>query len=180
MSTNIPEIKPIQLTPEETVLRQQMEAELSEFLCRRGSYTGKAACRLYKSLRRRNAILQIRIDDFTKPYPGGHGKSHQAVFEKNGCKGDDIFEHTRFVPYLRYFMDGPVLPASTIEGFRRILAEDLGTNDMMDQLCKFVRAETRRLQLERSEARKEFWRLAQELGYDHAGTIRDAAGSAGK
>jgi hypothetical protein len=54
-------------------------------------------------------------------------------------------------------------PASTVEGFRKIL---IGTSGMvMDQLCKFVRAETRRLGLERGTAREEFWRLAQEAGY---------------
>jgi hypothetical protein len=51
---------------------------------------------------------------------------------------------------------------------------------VMDQLCKFVRAETRRLGLERGVAREEFWRLAQEVGYLHTATIRDAAGGAGK
>jgi hypothetical protein len=59
------------------------------------------------------------------------------------------------------------------------MIEDSGTSNMvMDQLCKFVRAETRRLKLERDVAREEFWRLAQEVGYVHAATIRDAAASA--
>ena len=78
-------------------------------------------------------------------------------------------------------MDGPALPPNTIEGFRKILIEDSGTSGMvMDQLCKFVRSETRRLGLEKGIAREEFWRLAQELGYAQAGAIRDAAGSAAK
>jgi hypothetical protein len=51
---------------------------------------------------------------------------------------------------------------------------------VMDQLCKFVRTETRRLSLERSVAKEEFWRLAQEVEYSQAEAIRDAAGSAGK
>lgn len=39
-------------------------------------------------------------------------------------------------------MHGPALPADTIEGFRKIIIEDVGTSNMvMDQLCKFVRAE---------------------------------------
>jgi hypothetical protein len=174
---NIPEIKPIQLTPEESALRQQMEAELSG-----GSpYSGKAAHFLLKSLSARGVIPKVRVRDFTEPFPGGRGKSHQDVFVKNGCLGDAVFEHPHFVSYLRYFMNGPALPASTVEGFRKILIEDSGTSGMvMDQLCKFVRAETRRLSLERSVAKEEFWRLAQEVGYLHADTIRDAAGSAAK
>ncbi len=176
-SMDVPEIKPIQLTPEEAALRQQMEAELSSDR----PYSGKAAHRLLKSLSTRGVIPEVRVHDFTKPFPGGHGKSHQDVFVKNGCLGDAIFEHPHFVPYLRYFMDGPALPASTIEGFREILIKDSGTSGMvMDQLCKFVRAESRKLGLERGVAREEFWRLAREVGYPHAGTIRDAAGTAGK
>lgn len=175
-TVKVPEIKAIQLTPDEATLQKQMEAELSGDCC----YTGKPASALFKSLLGRKAIPQIRLDDFTKPFPGGRGKSHRDVFEQNGCEGRAIFEHPHFVPFLRYFIDGPALPAGTIDGFRKILIEDAGTSGMMmDQLCKFVREETRKLHLERQEAREKFWRLAQELGYFHAGTIRDAAGAAG-
>jgi len=174
---NVPEIKPIQLTPEEAALRKQMEAELSG-----GSpYSGKAARSLLESLRTRGVIPEARVRDFTEPFPGGRGKSHKDVFENNGRDGNAIVEHPSFVSYLRYFMDGPALPVSTIDGFRKILIEDAGTSGMlMNQLCKFVRAETRKLKLQRDVAREEFWRLAQEGGYPHAVTIRDAAGSAGK
>ncbi|HEY7354587.1 MAG TPA: hypothetical protein VH596_17595 [Terriglobales bacterium] len=136
---NLPEIKPIELTAEEVALRQQMEAEFSS-----GSrYSGAAACFLLKSLQARGAIPEARIRDFTEPFPGGRGKSHQDVFVQNGCRGEAIFEQPHFVKYLRYFIDGPALPFSTIEGFRKILIEDSGTTGMvMDQLCKFVRAET--------------------------------------
>jgi hypothetical protein len=173
----VPEINSVPLTPEEAALRQQMEAELSGG----GTYAGKAAHQLMTLLRARNAIPDVRIRNFTEPFPGGRGKSHQDVFVRNGCRGEAIFKHPHFVPYLRYFMDGPALPATTIEGFRRILIDDSGTSGMvMDQLCRFVRAEARRLGLERSVAREEFWRLAEEVEYFHAGTIRDAAGSAAK
>jgi hypothetical protein len=173
---NVAEVKPIDLTPDEAALRQEMEAEFSRGSC----YSGKAARSLLKSLQNRAVIPQARVRDFTEPFPGGRGKSHKDIFEKNGCRGDAIVEHPHFVSYLRYFMNGPALPADTIDGFRRILIEDAGTSNMvMDQLCKFVRAETRRLKLERDIAREEFWRLAQEVGYAHAATIRDAAASAG-
>lgn len=172
---NVPEVKSIELTSEEAALRRQMEAEFSK-----GSgYTGKAAHALLKSLHARSVIPEARLRDFTEPFPGGRGKSHQDVFVANGCLGDAIFVHPHFVSYLRYFIDGPALPPSTIDGFRKILIEDSGTSGMvMDQLCKFVRAQTRTLRLERGNAREEFWRLAQEVGYSHAGIIRDAAGSA--
>ena len=174
---DVPEIKPVELTPEEIALRQQMEAELAGGR----PYSGKAAHSLVKSLLARRAIPQVRINDFTEPFPGGRGKSHRDVFEGNGCRGDAIFQHPHFVEYLRYCMDGPALPVNTIEGFRKILIEDSGTSGMvMDQLCRFVRAETRRLGLERGAAREEFWRLAQETAYFHATIVRDAAGSAGR
>ncbi len=61
------------------------------------------------------------------------------------------------------------------------MIDDIGTSgEVMDQLCKFVRNETRKLRLDRGTARDEFWKLAQEAGYDNAKTIRDAAGNAGK
>lgn len=172
---DVPEIKPIALTAEETALCQQMEAEFS----RGNLYSGQAARSLLKSLHSRAAIPQARIRDFTEPFSGGRGKSHKDVFESNGCRGDAIAEHPHFVKYLRYFMNGPALPVETIEGFREIIIEDSGTSStVMDQLCKFVRVESRRLKLDRDVAREEFWRLAQEVGYAHAGTVRDAAGRA--
>ena len=172
---NVPEIKPVQLTPEEAVLRKQMESELVGT----SRYSGEAAFKLMKSLLARHAIPEVRIHTFTKPFPGGRGKSHKDVFEKNGCRGEAIFKHPHFVAYLKYFIDGPALPITTIEGFRKILVEDSGTSGMiMDQLCIFVRADVRKLTLDPGQAREEFWRLAVEVGYSHADTIRNAAGSA--
>ena len=79
---DVPEIKPIQLTPEEADLRKQMEAELSGG----GIYSGKAAHSLLKSLSTRSAIPEARIRDFTEPFPGRHRRFHKTVFVKNGCQ----------------------------------------------------------------------------------------------
>jgi hypothetical protein len=174
---SLPQIKAVQLTFEEAHLRKQMDEELSSTR----PYSGKAAHELLKSLHARGAIPEARLRTFSDPFPGGRGKSHYDVFVRNGCTGDAIFEHPHFVKYLRYFLDGPALPASTIEGFRKILIEDSGTSGMvMEQLCRFVRAETRSLRLGRGVAKEEFWRLALELDYPHAESIRDAAGTAGQ
>ncbi len=174
---DVPEIKPIQLTPEEADLQRQMMDESEHTR----PYTGQYARRLLESLKNRNAIPQVRIDYFTKPYPGGRSRSHLDVFKKNDRSGRSTAEHAGFVEYLRYFIDGPALPESTIEGFRKIMIDDLGTSgEVMNQLCKFVRTEMRKLRLDRGTARDEFWKLAKEAGYDHAETIRDEAGSAGK
>lgn len=174
---DVPEIKAIELTPEEAELRRQV---MDDFEHTR-PYTGQYARRLLESLKNRDAIPQARIDYFTKPYPGGRGKSHLDSFKKNDRSGKSAAEHAGFIKYLGYFINGPALPPSTIEGFRKIMIDDLGTSGMvMDQLCKFVRAETRKLRLDRGTAKDEFWKLATEAGYDHPETIRDAAGSAGK
>jgi hypothetical protein len=110
---NVPEVKPIDLTAEEAALRQEMEAEFS----RGSSYSGKAARSLLKSLHNREAIPEARVHDFTKPFPGGRGKSHKDVFEKNGCRGDAIIEHPHFVSYLRYFMNGLRFRRKLSKGF---------------------------------------------------------------
>jgi hypothetical protein len=173
---DVPEIKPVELTPEEIDLFKTMEADFSKD---RG-YSGEAASLLMNSLGKRMAIPKARIRYFTAPYPGGRGKSYQDVF-KSGSYRSNIFKAPHFVEYLRYFIHGPALPPATIEGFRKILIEDLGTSGMiMDQLCAFARAEVRRLKLDRTTAKDEFWKLAQEVGYFHAETVRRAAGSAAK
>src|SRR5258705_13530363 len=123
---DIPEIKPMELTPGEADLRKQMDTEFSGG----GIYSGKAAHSLLKSLCTRSAIPDARVRDFTEPFPGGHGKSHKDVFVNNGCRGDAIFEDANFVKYLRYFIDGPALPARTVEGLRRILIQDSGPSRM--------------------------------------------------
>ena len=72
------------------------------------------------------------------------GNLTSDVFEKNSRQGDGIVRTSELCEgYLRYFIDGPALPPVTIERFRKLLIEDSGTSGMvMDQLCKFVRAET--------------------------------------
>lgn len=174
---NVPEIKPIQLTSDEVELERQMMDDFK----RKRPYSGQYARKLLESLHNRNAIPHARIDYFTKPYPGGRGKSHLDIFKANDRFGNSVAEHANFVEHLRYFIRGPSLPSNTIEGFRKIIIDDAGTSgDVMNQLCKFVRAETRKLRLDRWTAKDEFWKLAKEVGYDHAEIIREAAGSAGK
>jgi hypothetical protein len=173
---DVPEIKPVVLTPEEIEFFKTMEADFSKDR----DYSGEAASLLMNSLGKRKAIPEARIRYFTKPFPGGRGKSHEGVSRSGSFRGN-IFKSPHFVKYLRYFIFGPALPPATIEGFRNILSEDLGTSGMiMDQLCAFVRAEVRRLRLDRTTAKDEFWKLAQEVGYSHAETIRKAAGAAAK
>ena len=60
---------------------------------------GEAVCALMKSLIARKVIPELRVKWFTDPayFPGGRGKSRQQVFERNGCRGEDIFRHPHFL-----------------------------------------------------------------------------------
>jgi hypothetical protein len=141
-----------------------------------------AACELAKSLLRRSGIPGNRLAYFIDPALNiGVAKSRKEVFEANGTRGEDILRHPHFLKHLQYFICGPDLPASSIEGFCQTLNDDSGTSGMMlDQLKRFVRAEVRKERLEKSRAAEEFFKLSHELGLDEhfCRTIRDAARTA--
>jgi hypothetical protein len=129
----------------------------------------------------RGAIPEIRLNYFTQPEfnTAGRGKrSYRDVFEENGTRGNDIFEHSHFLSFLRYFIAGPDLPADTIDGFCEIIDEDDGhaTGDTIDLLRRFVRSEIRTKGLG-SNAPEEFFKLSIETGMDAqtAGRIRKEA-----
>jgi hypothetical protein len=109
--------------------------------------------------------------------PGGRKSRHQ-VFRDNGCSDEDIIEDGNFIQHLRYMIYGALLPAGTIRAFRRIVEEDAGTTGMIrDQLRAFVRAESRRLRLDRLQAADAFFMLTLECGEDLglAASVRAAA-----
>ena len=140
-----------------------------------------AAGPLTKSLLKRRAIPDVRLAHFTAPDRNvGRNYSHQEQFERNGTHGDDIFEHGHFLPYLRYFIYGPDLPAATIAGFCAIANDGLLTTGMqLDRLRAFVRAEVRKRGLDPHDAAEEFYKLAFECEMDRvARSVRDAALSA--
>lgn len=143
-----------------------------------------AAAPLARSLLARRAIPKVRVRYFFDPKLniGGHGKSRKQVFEANGTSGDAILSHGNFLKYLKYFIFGPDLPDTTIDKFIKILVDDLGSSgEVLEQLRRFVRAETRRLRSERpQDFAEEFFKLALESGLDVglAGSIRDAARTA--
>jgi hypothetical protein len=173
---DIPEIKRIDLTAEEAKLCQQMEDEFAKG----GGYKGEHALWLFRSLYSRKAIPEVRLEQITKPQPGHRsGKSYIDRMQAHGNSIHDVAKDWSFVDHLRYFINGPALPSSTIEGFRKIIIEDVGTSTMLlARLRKFVREQTRHLYLQRSKARDEFWKLAKEADYRIPESIREAAGSA--
>jgi len=121
---------------------------------------------LCKSLLSRKAIPEIRLRVFADPnFAEARGKSPKQVFESNGTCDDDIYRHPHFIKYLRYFINGPALPAAVISGFCKILNDDIGTSGMiLNDLRRYVRSCIRKYGLDRKSAASEFYKLAAELG----------------
>jgi len=137
-----------------------------------------AAGPLMKSLLKRQAIPPVRWDYFIDPERNiGSKRSHKGIFEGNGTRGDQIFEHGHFLPYLKYFIFGPDLPLSTIAGFCAIANDSLLTTHMqLDQLRAYVRREVRQQGLDRRHAAEEFYNLAYECDLERfARSVREAA-----
>jgi hypothetical protein len=184
---DIPTVEPIELTEQEQALFSQInfvERTLANTSPRDVNSVFSASAELYHLLVERDAIPEVRIRYFVDPECniGGRGKSRKDIFQQNGTSGEAILRHPHFTDYLRYFALGPHLPRHTISAFRQILIDDLGTTGMLlDQLCKFTRAETRVLAApSRYDIHEDFFKLALECGLDlfFASSVRKAAQSA--
>lgn len=136
---------------------------------------------LVRSLLDRNAVAEVRLRLFCdSDYAETGSKSRQQVFESNGTAGIAIYRHPHFIPYLRHWIHGPILPKDAIDGLCIILNEDHGTSGMvMDQCRRHARVSVRKHGLNQSQAATEFFRLGVEIGMEiHAArTLRDAARS---
>ena len=57
-----------------------------------------------RSLAERDAIPSQRLKYWDDPAynTGGIKASHKGVFERNGCRGGEIYTHPHFIPFLRY------------------------------------------------------------------------------
>jgi len=175
----------IQLTPEEDELLKTIDFDLSQSDREARAACLEAAAALTESFLRRGAIPEIRRRYLTdgELNIGGHGKSRIQGFTTHGLGHSETFRHGNFLKYLRYFIYGPDLPAATIEGFTKIVEDDAGTSgEVLDQLCRFTRAEVRRgLPVERHKLPEEFFKVALECELDlHiAKCVRESAQRAG-
>jgi hypothetical protein len=124
---------------------------------------------LLKSLIGRNAIPEIRLRIFADPeYAETRNKSPKQIFESNGTCGAEIYRHPHFMKHLRYFINGPDLPAPVINDFCKILNEDAATSgEKVDQLHRFVRSCVREYDLDRHSAASNFYKLAVELEIEY-------------
>lgn len=155
----------IELNEREVELLAQIKFDSSNHDDRRASITPMGA--LSESLLKRHAIPEVRLLYFTDPErnPGGHGKSHQQIFENDGTVGAKILAHPNFWKYLQYFIYGPDLPSSVIAKFKEAasFSEYLTGGDVND-LTPEARALVRSARLNPHEAAEEFYKLVLECG----------------
>jgi hypothetical protein len=173
----------VQLTPEEMELHESITwddtARISHDALRDQM---ERVAQLAGSLLEREAIPKVRLAYLTDPEMNlsNTNKSRQDIFEVNGTSGRAILEHPHFIKYLRYFIHGPQLPQSSIQGFSKIIEDDAGTSGMLlDQIKAFVRKEVRDKGLNPGDAAEEFFKLAHEIGAERwAETARNAGKTA--
>jgi hypothetical protein len=101
---------PIELSSDERV---HFDVLTSENPSSDWAVKGTAMELLVDSLTRRGVIPKIRLSVFTDAAFAETGtKSPKQIFESNGTSGGDMLRHPNFLPYLRYFVEGPSLPAN--------------------------------------------------------------------
>lgn len=122
---------------------------------------------LYESLKKRDAIPEVRRLYFTDPErnPGARGKSRLQVFEGNGTSELEVAAHQNFMRHLEYFVYGPNLPESVIARFKEAskFSGYLTIGDAVD-LIPEARAAVRSFGLNPYEASEEFYKLVLECG----------------
>lgn len=170
----------VQLTNTEKEMLRRIQFDLDQISDREQAKSNwEGARNLTLSLLKRVAIPEIRLRYFTKPeFCTARGKkSHKEIFEANGTRGNEIFEHPHFLKFLRYFIYGPDLPAATIKGFCDFMRKEVSISGSTDKLRNLTRKEMRCHGLDRNYAPEEFFKLAIEAGFDlhSANSIRRAA-----
>ena len=161
----------IELTDEETVLVEAIDLRVLHADHDEGHAAYETNKRpilnLIESLTERGAIPKERLNYWNEPnyYRGRLKSSHKGVFERNGCRGQEIYTHPHFIPYLRYFLFGADLPDEVITKFE----EEVGnpawvTSSDIVPIGKCARNLARQHHLDRSHAPEEFYKLCLDLG----------------
>jgi hypothetical protein len=119
------------------------------------------------SLIRRKGIPEHRIKWFTDPdYKRGRPNgSRQAMYERNGTRGRDIFLHPHFLDALHYMVFGADLPSSAIKRFSEFVIANrpVGGSDAGD-LLKLAKDLANEYRIEPHEAADKFFQLALDCG----------------
>ncbi len=167
----------IELTQEETTLLSCIELDQSALDHEQYKRQAPLTLKLLRSLTERKAIPEIRLKYWADPkyYLGRLKTSYKGVFERNGNQGEEVYTHPNFLPYLRYFLFGPQLPASAIEEFEKIVGnpEWVSSGDISD-ITKRTRAIVRKYDLQDQD--EEFYRLGLDIGLSQwfAKSVREA------
>lgn len=122
---------------------------------------------LLKSLADRSAIPKERLNYWDDPrYHQGRIKaSRKGLFERNGCKGADIYTHPNFIRHLRYFLFGAELPDEVVEAFEEKVGNPqwVSSSDVVP-IGKFARQLVRQYRLDKADAPEEFFKLCLDMG----------------
>jgi hypothetical protein len=167
----------IKLTTEEEALLDKIELEPKQLDYARCKAQEEPILLLLKSLTGRNAIPAPRVSYWTNPtYRVGHGTaSHKAIFEANGRRGEAIYTHPPFLPFLYYFLFGAKLQPSAITAFEELVGNaQWVTSGDMAKITRGARKIARECNLKQLE--EEFDRLALDIGLEQhrARSVRDA------
>ncbi len=160
----------IKLTIRETVLVKELNfhfSQASDKDARAAHKTnGLLIPTLFRSLSERCAIPRKRLTYWNDPeYNTSRLKtSHKGAFERNGCKGQQIYAHPHFLPYLRYFLFGADLPEAAIAKFE----DKVGNPDWVTlrddiRIAKYARDITRQHCLDKYFAAEEFFKLCLDM-----------------
>jgi hypothetical protein len=123
--------------------------------------------KLMDSLTSRKAIPDHRERYFVNAEynTSRHSGSHKDMFERNGTKGREIFEHSSFLKYLKYIALGSDLPNDAILEFSTYVKhhEPIGSDDVSD-LLRLSKELANKFSIEPHEASEEFFKLALDCG----------------
>ena len=161
----------IKLTSEEAQLVERITLDVSQLEQPEMHAVYKAneqpVQNLLKSLNERRAIPKERLFYWQEPTfnTGDPRRSHKGVFEKNGCRGAEIYTHLHFLPYLRYFLFGANLPEIVIAQFEEQVGDpDDVTSGDIAPLGTCARKLICQHSLDRTEAAEEFYKLCLDMG----------------
>ena len=164
----------IELTKDEAKLATMITFDVTEVdheeLRQACKYNVEPVLRLVESLQQRDAIPEARKKYWTDPQcniGGGTTKSHKQVFEGNGCRGADIFQHPHFLPFLKFVLFGADLDEEVIKEFEAQVGNpEWITSGDIEPMRRCARRLTRTYGLERTRAAEEFFKLCLDMGLD--------------
>lgn len=161
----------IDLTEDERLLLSQIDLEVKHASHDEGHAAYNAnrepILALVKSLSDRRAVPAVRLSYWNDPTynPGRIKASRKGIFERNGCRGEDIYTHPHFLPHLRYFLFGADLPDAAIDAFEKAVPyPPYATGSDIPPLGKLARSLTKQYRLEKEHAIDEFFKLCLDIG----------------